>query len=164
MTRWSTGAASLLVTIGLGAGMLLGTGTAQASDASVRGAIEGAAKELKESPKLEKEIAALKNPSKADLQKVVKAVGTLQTDLQKVASKVSAQTASTTAGKEGEEDWLEGIKNVANGFGDFKTGLLDLEKKSVSTGKTEVKKGAKLIKQGSAEVKKGDALLKVKTS
>jgi hypothetical protein len=149
------------VSVCLTIGCLLAAGGAQASDSSVRSAIEASTQQVKESPELQGALSELKSDPKT-IAKLQKGIATFDGALKKVAAKVSAQKASTSNGKQGEADWVGGIRKVAKGFEDLGTALSDLKSGNKSGGKTELKQAIALVKQGAEEAKKGKSLLGVK--
>jgi uncharacterized phage infection (PIP) family protein YhgE len=150
-------AVSVCVTIGC----LLVAGGAQASDSSVRSAIESSSKQAKESSELQGALSELKSDPKS-VAKLQKGIATFDSALKQIAAKVSAQKASTSNGKQGEADWLGGIHKVAKGFEDLSTALSDIKSGNKSAGKSEAKQAVTLVKQGIEEAKKGKTLLGVK--
>lgn len=107
---------TMLVAAIIAAGSLIGTASAQASDASVRAAIHKAGKQLKASPELKAAVKEVKN-EKASSGKIAKAkalFAKLSQALEGAAETVSAQHASTAAGKQGETLWLAGNRKLKN--------------------------------------------------
>ena len=150
-------AISVCVTIGC----LLLAGGAQASDSSVRSAIEASSQQAKESPELQGALSELKSDPKS-IAKVQKGIAAFDSALRKVAAKVAAQKASTSNGKQGEADWLGGVHKLIQGFGDLNTALSDIKSGNKSAAKPEAKHAVALAKEGIAEAKKGKSLLGVK--
>ncbi|HTA37048.1 MAG TPA: hypothetical protein VK761_10060 [Solirubrobacteraceae bacterium] len=142
-------------------GCLLAASGAQASDSSVRAAIEASSRQVKESSELQGALSEFKSDPK-DLAKLQKGIATFVGALKKVEAKVSAQKASTSKGKQGEADWLGGIRKVAKGFEDLNTTLSDIKSGNKSAAKSELKQAVTLVKQGAVEAKEGKALLGVK--
>jgi seryl-tRNA synthetase len=142
-------------------GALLAAGAAQASDSSVRAAIETSGKQIKENGELQQALTEIKDNPKT-IAKLQKGLKEFETALTKVVTTVEAQEASTPAGKEGEEDWTGGIRDVVKGFKDLGTALGDLEAGHKGEAKAELKKAGVLVKEGAAEAKKGKTLLGVK--
>lgn len=150
-------ALSACVTIGC---LLLASG-AQASDSSVRSAIEASSKQAKESPELQSALSELKSDPKS-IAKLQKGIAAFDSALKKIAAKVSAQNASTANGKQGEADWVGGIDKVAKGFGDLNSALSEIKSGNKSAAKSEAKQAVALVKEGAAEARKGKSLLGVK--
>jgi hypothetical protein len=142
-------------------GALLSAGAAQASDASVRSAIETSGKQIKESGELQQALTEIKDKPKT-IAKLQKGLKDFEVALTKAVTTVEGQEASTTAGKEGEEDWTGGIHDVIKGFKDLGTALSDLKSGHKSEAKLELKKAGVLVKTGAAKAKKGKTLLGVK--
>jgi uncharacterized phage infection (PIP) family protein YhgE len=149
------------VTVCMAIGFLLAAVGAQASDSSVRAAIESSNKQVKESPELQGALSEIKNDPKT-IAKLQKGIAAFDSALNKIATKVSAQKASTSNGKQGEADWVGGIRKVAKGFKDLDTTLSEIKSGNKSAAKSELKQAVTLVKQGAAEAKKGKALLGVK--
>jgi hypothetical protein len=150
-------AMSACVTIGC----LLAASGAQASDSSVRAAIESSNKQVKESPELQGALSEIKNDPKT-IAKLQKGITTFDSALNKIAAKVAAQKASTPNGKQGQADWVGGIRKLTKGFEDLNTALSDIKNGNKSAAKPELKQAVTLVKQGVVEAKKGKALLGVK--
>jgi hypothetical protein len=142
-------------------GALLSVGVAQASDSSVRTAIETSGKQVKESGELQQALKEIKDNPKT-IAKLQKGLKDFEAVLNKVVTTVEAQEASTPAGKEGEEDWTGGIRKVIKGFKDLGVTLSDLKVGHKAEAKIELKKTAVLVKEGVAMAKKGKTLLGVK--
>jgi uncharacterized phage infection (PIP) family protein YhgE len=142
---------------------LLAAGGAQASDSSVRSAIESSSRQAKESSELQGALAELKSDPKS-IAKLQKGIATFDSALKKIAAKVSAQKASTSNGKQGEADWLGGIHKVAKGFEDLNEALSDIKSGNKSAAKSEAKQAVGLVKSGAVQAKKGKTLLGVKSS
>ena len=142
-------------------GALSAVATAQASDSSVRAAIESSSRQAKESGELQQALKEIKDNPKT-ITKLQKGVKDFETTLSKVADTVEAQEASTSSGREGEADWLGGIHKVIKGFKDLNTALSDLKSGHRTAAKTELKQAGALVKEGAAMAKKGQTLLGVK--
>jgi hypothetical protein len=142
-------------------GALLAAGVAQASDSSVRAAIETSGKQIKENGELQQALTEIKDNPKT-IAKLQKGLKEFETALTKVVTTVEAQEASTPAGKEGEEDWTGAIHDVIKGFKDLGTALGDLKAGHKAEAKAELKKAGVLVKEGATEAKKGKTLLGVK--
>jgi septal ring factor EnvC (AmiA/AmiB activator) len=144
-------------------GALLVVATAQASDSSVRAAIENSSKQVKESGELQQALKEIKDNPKT-IAKLQKGLKEFETALTKVVTTVESQEASTSTGKEGEADWLGGVHKVIKGFKELGAGLTALKSGHRSEAKTEVKQAGALVKEGTALGRKGDTLLGVKSS
>ncbi len=142
-------------------GALSAVATAQASDSSVRAAIENSSKQVKESGELQQALKEIKDNPKT-VSKLQRGVKEFETALSKVADTVEAQEASTSTGKEGEADWLGGIHKVIKGFKDLNTALVNVKSGHRTTAKAEVKRAGELVKEGASMAKKGQTLLGVK--
>ncbi len=142
-------------------GALLAAGAAQASDLSVRAAIENSGKQIKENGELQQALTQIKDNPKT-IAKLQKGLKEFETVLTKVVTTVEAQEASTTAGKEGEEDWTGGVRKVIAGFKDLGVTLSDLKADHKAAAKSELKKAGVLVKEGTAMAKQGKTLLGVK--
>jgi hypothetical protein len=151
----------LLVVVCVLTGALCLTGVAQASDASVRSAIESANKHAKESPELQGALTELKSDPKS-IAKLQTGLKEFESALRKVASTVGSQHASTAKGKEGEAKWLGGIHKVIRGFEYIGTALTDIKAHNKTAAKAEAKKAVTEVKAGEASAKAGKALLGVK--
>jgi septal ring factor EnvC (AmiA/AmiB activator) len=134
---------------------------AQASDSSVRSAIESSGKASNESPELQAALTEIKSDPKS-IAKLQNGLKEFETALRKVANTVSAQEASTENGKKGEADWLAGVHKVIRGFEGVGTAVNDVKDHHKAAAKTELKQAAEMIKSGVAEAKTGKALLGVK--
>src|SRR6202035_1042325 len=108
----------------------------------------------KESPELQGALSEIKNDPKT-IARLQKGITTFDSALNKIAAKVSAQKASTSSGKQGQADWVGGIRKVAKGFGDLNTALSDIKNGNKSAAKPELKQAVTLVKQGAVEAKKG---------
>jgi hypothetical protein len=142
-------------------GSLCVASVAQASDASVRSAIETAGKQAKESPELQGALKEIKSDPKT-IAKLQKALTAFETTLRKAASTVAAQEASSENGRKGRSDWLGGIHKLIRGFEDLGTAVGDIKDGHKTAAKSELKLAAAAIKAGGAEGKTGQALLGVK--
>ncbi len=141
-------------------GALLAAGAAQASDSSVRAAIENAGKQVKENGELQQALTQIKDNPKT-IAKLQKGLKEFEAALTKVVTTVEAQEASTTTGKEGEEDWTGGVRKLIAGFKDLGITLNDLKAGHKAAAKSELKKAATLVKDGTATAKEGKTLLGV---
>jgi hypothetical protein len=141
-------------------GALLAAGAAQAIDASVREAIETSGKQVKESGELQQALTAIKDNPKT-IAKLQKGLKDFEAVLTKVLTTVEAQEASTPAGKEGEEDWTGGVRDVIKGFKDLGYAISDVRAGRKAAAKHELKKAAVLVKEGAALAKRGKTLLGV---
>jgi hypothetical protein len=141
-------------------GALLAAGAAQASDATVREAIETSGKQVKESGELQQALTEIKDSPKT-IAKLQKGLKDFEVVLTKVVTTVEAQEASTPAGKEGEEDWTGGIRDVIKGFKDLGYAISDVKAGHKTAAKRELKKAAVLVKDGATLAKKGKTLLGV---
>ena len=150
----------LMVTTCVVFGALLAAGVAQASDATVRTAIETSGKQIKESGELQTALTEIKDNPKT-LAKLQKGLKDFEAALTKVVTTVEEQEASTPAGKEGEEDWTGGIRDVIKGFKDLGYALSDVKAGHKTAAKAELKKAAVLVKEGATTAKKGKTLLGV---
>ena|ERR1700733_6669117 len=141
-------------------GALLAAGAAQASDTSVREAIETSGKQVKESGELQQALTAIRDNPKT-IAKLQKGLKDFEVVLTKVVTTVEAQEASTPTGKEGEEDWTGGIRDVIKGFKDLGNAISDVRAGHKTAAKSELKKAAVLVKEGATMAKKGKTLLGV---
>jgi uncharacterized phage infection (PIP) family protein YhgE len=137
-------------------------GSAFASDASVRTAIEVSRHQVKESGELQEALKELRENPKT-LEKIHRGIAEFDSALRKVISKVSGQHASTTSGKRGESEYLGGLHKLVAGFGDLDKAITDLKDHNKTGAKAELKKAAALVKAGVEEAKKGRAALHVKS-
>lgn len=138
-------------------------GSAFASDASVRSAIEASNQHVKESGELKEALKELREDPKT-LEKVHRAIAEFDGALRKVVSKVSAQEASTAAGKKGESEYVGGLRKLIAGFNDLDKALTDIKDHDKTSAKAELKTAAALVKAGGEEGKKGSAALHVAKS
>ncbi len=142
-------------------GLLTATG-AQASDASVRQAIEHSSQQVKESGEVKSALTELREDPKS-LEKVASAVHKFDGAVRKVIATVSAQKASTTQGAKGKSEYIGGLRKLVAGFNDLGTAIADIKAHNKTAAKAEAKKAVALVKAGAAEGKSGEALLHVKT-
>ena len=142
-------------------GALLAAGAAQASDSSVRAAIESSGKQIKESGELQQALTEIRNNPKT-IAKLQKGLKEFEAALTKALTTVEPQEASTTAGKEGKADWTGGIRKVIEGFKDLGVTLSDLKAGHKAAARSELKQAAALVKGGATMAKKGKSLLGVK--
>jgi hypothetical protein len=140
---------------------LCATSAAQASDSSVRSAIESSSKAAKENPELEAALTEIKSDPKS-IAKLQIALKHFESALGKVANTVSAQQASTENGEKGKADWLAGVHKVIRGFEDLGTAVGDVKDHHKAAAKAELKQALETIKSGTAEAKTGKTLLGVK--
>jgi hypothetical protein len=149
-----------VVTIGacLLAGSALVAAPAQASDASVRAAIQSGTKSTEVKQEVQQALTKIKSDPKS-IAKLQAGVAKLDGALRKAAAEVSTQRASSAQGKRGEADWLEGIHKAAQGFGDLDVALGEVKAKRKTAAKTELLKAAALVKEASPLVRKGKELL-----
>jgi hypothetical protein len=150
----------LMATTCIVLGALLASGAAQASDSSVREAIETSGKQVKESGELQQALTEIKDNPKT-IAKLQRGLKDFEAVLTKVVTTVEAQEASTPAGKEGEEDWTGGIRDVIKGFKYLGYAVSDIKAHHKTAAKSELKKAAALVKEGAAMAKKGKTLLGV---
>lgn len=136
--------------------------SAFASDASVRSAIEASNHQIKESGELQTALKELREDPKT-LEKIHRGIAEFDSALRKVVSKVSAQHASTTSGKQDESEYLGGVRKLITGFSDLNKAITDLKDHNKIGAKAELKKAAALVKAGVEEGKKGKAALHVKS-
>ena len=159
MRRWRLTAILLCIATGC----LWAAQGALASDASVRSAIESSARQIKESGELQGALKEFREDPKT-LEKLQRGIADFNRIVHKVIVKVSAQKASTSAGKRGEREWVGGLEKVSSGFSDLDTALSDIRNHQKTAAKSEIKKAAALVKVGTAEAREGTTLLHVKKS
>jgi hypothetical protein len=136
--------------------------SAFASNSSVRQAIEASTHQIKESGELKEALSELRDDPKT-LEKASHGTAQFISALRKVVSKVSAQHGSTTSGKQGESEYLGGLRTLIMGFTDLDKTIIDLKDHDKSGAKAELKRASALVKAGVEEAKKGEALLHVKS-
>jgi hypothetical protein len=158
MRRWRLVVLAVCVAVGCFALQ----SSAFASDASVRSAIETSNHQVKESGELKGSLKELREDPKT-LEKVHRGIAEFDSALRKVVSKVSAQKASTTSGKQGESEYVGGLRKLISGFSDLDKAITDLKDHNKTGAKTELKAAAALVKAGAEEGKKGAAALHVKS-
>jgi hypothetical protein len=151
----------LVVVAALAVACLGAAGSALASDASVRSAIEKSSREVKESGALKQALVELIEEPKT-LEKDHKAIGKFDVTLGKVIAKVSAQPASTANGKKGKQEFIGGLRKLITGFSDLDKAITDALKHEKAGAKAELKKAASTVKAAAAETKRGELLLHVK--
>jgi Skp family chaperone for outer membrane proteins len=152
---------SLVACVALAA--LVGPAAAQASDASVRSAIENTGKQIKESPELKEAFVELKTEPKT-LTKLQTALKAFKEALNKAIVTVSAQKASTPKGEQGETDWLEGAHKLLGALDDVSTAVTKLQHHEKAAAKAELLKTKPALQGASTKVKAGKALLGVKST
>jgi hypothetical protein len=137
------------------------TGSAQASDASVRSAIEHSNKQVRESGELKSALKELReDPS--SLERLHAAIGKFDGTIRKVISTVSAQKVSTAQGAKGKSEYIGGLRKLMAGFNDVVVAIGDLKAHKATAAKAEMKKAVALVKAGGEEGKRGEALLHVR--
>lgn len=140
---------------------LVPAGTALASNASVRAAIERSAREVKESGDLKSALTELREEP-ITLEKDHKAIGKFDVALGKVIAKVSAQKASTAAGRKGKEEYIGGLRKLITGFSYLDKAITAALKHEKTAAQTESKKAVSTVKAATLEAKRGEELLHVK--
>jgi hypothetical protein len=158
--RWA-GVTTLIVVLG----MIVGVAAAQASDASVRAAIHKVGSQIKESPELKTALAESKSEKaatgKISPAKLISVISKFERSLKGAASTVGAQKASTSAGKQGEKLWLNGVQKLTKGFAALRVAIEDKVKKDKSAAKEEALDAAGDIVAAAKDLNRADKLLKI---
>jgi len=138
-------------------------GTAQASSTSVTAAIKAQDKIFKTSPAY-KSLKDFKLSTTAEAKKLVKEFKALRVAADHAATVVSEASASGAKQKQGQNDWVDGLREAATGMGMLNTALQDALDGKAAAAKTLLAKGQKGLDAGNALGDKGDRLLGLPTS
>lgn len=135
---------------------------AQASNASIKKEIKAQDKAVLHSSaykKVEKELKKKSPATRAELNKLAKECKALKGKIDSAASAVASESASTAKGKTGQKDWVDGVRDIAKGFGDVVTAIKDDENGDKAAAKRELRdfldeadKGGKLTDKADTDL------------
>jgi len=155
MPQWKTRAVSV-ITAGLLAGGM--AGAAQAATPSVTTAIKAQDKAVKHSAAF-RSLKHIKITTPAQAKAAIPKYRALALKLEHAANVVAGASAKGATQKQGQKDWVEGVREVAHGIGLLDTALTDAVHGKGSAAKAELVKAEKALNAGDAIGTKGDKLL-----
>jgi hypothetical protein len=140
---------------------------AEASNASLRVAVQRADKKIYETPALKSAISELSRGAKASVSgssagKAENLLAKELTALEAAKRDVGAQKGTTQASEEGRTVWLEAAGKLMDGYRDYLDAATDFKKGSSSAAAAKAKSGAARLKGGFLEQHRGEVLLKVR--
>lgn len=138
-------------------------GAAQAATPSVTAAIKAQDKVVKNSAAF-KGLKHVKIGTPAQAKALIPKYKALQLELQHAATVVAAASAKGSTQKQGQADWVGGVREVARGIGLFDTALKDAVNGKAAAAKAELVKAQKALAAGNALGTKGDKLLGLPSS
>jgi hypothetical protein len=144
------------------AGGVIGTTEAAASGMSVTAAIQAQDKAIKDSSTYQ-DVQHFHATTTAQAKALIPKFAQLKTTLEHGASVVAGASTTSSTQKQGQKDWVDGVREVAGGVGAFETGIKDLVAGNKDSAKAAVLKAEKLIKAGNLLSGKGDKLLGLPT-
>lgn len=146
------------------AGTLAVPTAAYAGTTSVAAAIKAQDKIVKDNPAY-KAVQDFQADGKAQDRALIAKLAKVEGSLTHAVTVVSGASPTSSAQKQGQQDWVAGTRRDISGVSDLKTGFSDLlVGKSKATIKAELTKGVKALKAGNLEEAKGDNLLGLPTT
>lgn len=155
MPQWKTRAVSV-ITAGLLAGGM--AGAAQAATTSGTTAIKAQDKAVIDSAVF-KSLKHVKLNTPAQAKAAIPKYKALQLKLEHAAAVVSQASTKGSKQKQGQKDWVGGVREVAHGIGLLDTALQDAVNGKAAAAKAELVKAEKALNAGDALGVKGDMLL-----
>jgi len=160
MSHLKSRVVSLGVSVAVAAGA---SGIAQAKTTNVVQAIKTQDKVIKHSHAY-KELQHFDATTKTQARTLLKSFSALRRKADHAATVVAAASTSSAQQKQGQRDWVDGVREVARGIGQFDTGIRDLIAGNKAAAKRELRKAERTVKAGNAIGTKGDRLLHLPTS
>jgi hypothetical protein len=139
-----------------------GAGVAQAATPNVTTAIKAQDKAVKNSAVF-KSLKHVKVSTPAQAKALIPKYKALQLKLDHAATVVSKAAATGAQQKQGQKDWVGGVRDLAQGIGFLDVALKDAIDGNGSAAKTELAKAQKALSAGDALGTKGDELLGLPT-
>lgn len=155
MPQLRTRAVSVITACLLAGGM---AGAAQAATPSVTAAIKAQDKAVKNSAVF-RSLKHIKITTPAQAKVAIPKYKALQLKLEHAATVVSAASAKGATQKQGQKDWVEGVREVAHGIGLLDTALTDAVDGKDAAAKAEAIKAQKALNAGDVVGTEGDKLL-----
>jgi len=137
-------------------------GAAQAATPSVTTAIKAQDKAIKDSAVF-KSLKHIKVNTPAQAKALIPKYQALQLKLQHAATVVSKASATGSEQRQGQKDWVGGVRELAHGVGLLDVALKDAVDGNKTAAKTELIKAEKALTAANALGTKGDRLLGLPT-
>lgn len=138
-------------------------GAAQAATPSVTTAIKAQDKAVKDSPVFQS-LKHVKITTPAQAKALIPKYKALQLKLEHAATVVSRASANGSVQRQGQSDWVGGVRELSRGIGLFDTALTDAVNGKLAAARMELVKAEKALKAGDAMGTEGDKLLGLPTS
>jgi hypothetical protein len=138
-------------------------GAAQASATPVVAAVKSQDRIVKNSAAY-KSLKHVTANTPAEARKLIAEFKALQSKVEHAATVVSQASASGATQKQGQKDWVTGVRDLARGIGQFDTGLQDVIDHKTATGKAELKKATRTLATANTVGDRGDKLLGIPAS
>jgi hypothetical protein len=131
---------------------------AHAAEMNVVAAVKAQDKVVKSSPAYQavKQLVAAKA---AQPKALTPKIARLDRTLEHAATVVGSASTSTSRQKQGQREWVTGVRDLTKGFEQLQIELKDLQAGRTSAARAAKAKGERLIKAGEAIGEKGDGLL-----
>jgi hypothetical protein len=136
----------------------LGAATAQASPSNVVTTVKAQEQIIRSSPAY-RQLQNLKITTKAQAKVAIPTFAALDAKLKTAASAVSAASTTTPQQKQGQTDWVKGVRDLATGISDIEIGLKDAVANQIPAGKKEILKAAGPLKRAAVLSHNADVLL-----
>ena len=136
---------------------------AQASGTTVIAAVKAQDKVVKSSAAY-RGLKHIKANTPAEARKLVTEFKALQGKVEHAATAVSRASASGPRQKQGQEDWVQGVRELARGLGQLDTGLQDVVNGKTAAAKAALTKAERTLSAANARGSKGDKLLGLPTN
>jgi hypothetical protein len=155
MGRSRTGLVSVIVACSLAGAA---AGTAEAGAMSVKTAIKAQDKVVKSSPAFQS-LKQIKVNTAAQVTVLIRKDRALEKKLNHAAAVVSAASATGSRQKQGQKDWVNGVRDIAQGLGTLNVALEDAIHGRATAAKTAELKAENKVEAGDALGTRGDKLL-----